>query len=671
MTLPARRHIAELPPPDRITSVLTGWTRRHWIGLADHLLAALRPYDSPLGARFDLPGRSSWSGRDCDGLEGFARSFLTAACRIAATGGEGCGDLIDRYSCGLAAGADPDSPEAWPRITNGSQQMVEASMVAISLHESRPWLWDRLDDRTQQHIAGWLGGFTGRRTWNNNWVLFQVTGQEFLASVGADHSRDDIDTGLDQIEDWYRGDGWYTDGGTQNFDYYNAFVMHPYPLFWARMAERSGIDTTERVARYRERLTQFLGQYQHFVGADGAPVLFGRSMTYRMAILAPFWMGALADATPLTPGQTRTVCSRVMRHWVERGVPDENGLLSLGWQHRFLRMIQPYSGPGSPYWASKAFLGLLLPEEHPVWNEPEGRLPVDSEDLVAPMPVPGFLMHATRHDKIVRMVNHGSDHAPAPSNDPSRPEPPLDAQYGRYGFSNRTGPDLELSTGEHPVDNGVHLVTRDGRVSRRGRIHRLAFGPDHAASWSPAVWPGAGADTTAPPVPEQLPIEVTSIVYGCYELRCIRVTGSTRAEQLVAVAGGHAVADTAPPVATHGSDAAGRPWALATCRDGTTSAIWGLAGCESARVRTASGANPFGPCSATPVVHFQPDDGPVVVLLALTQESVVGTALPDDVVHRAGSDVLRVRLPGAPYGHEVRFGLDGPVVTRDPVSKES
>ena len=40
MTALPRRHIPELPPPDRIASVLTGWTRRHWIGLADHLLAS-------------------------------------------------------------------------------------------------------------------------------------------------------------------------------------------------------------------------------------------------------------------------------------------------------------------------------------------------------------------------------------------------------------------------------------------------------------------------------------------------------------------------------------------------------------------------------------------------------------------------------------------------------
>jgi len=672
MTPPPRRHIPELPPPDRIASVLTGWTRQHWIGLADHLLAALRPYDSPLGARFDLPGRSSWSGRDCDGLEGFARSFLMAACRIAATEGHGCDDLVDRYASGLAAGADPASPEAWPRITDGSQQMVEASLVAISLHESRPWLWDRLDDRTRQHVVGWLSGFIDREPWDNNWLLFQVTAEEFLASVGAEHSRTDIDRGLDRIEDWYRGDGWYTDGGTQNFDYYNAFVMHPYPLLWARMAERSGIDTTDRLLTYRERLREFLGQFQYFVGADGAPVLHGRSTIYRMAMLAPFWTGALADATPLSPGRTRTVCSRVMRHWVERGVPDEYGLLSMGWHHRFLRMTQPYSGPGSPYWASKAFLGLLLPQDHPVWTDREAGLPVDGTDLVEPMPAPGLLVHATRHDKIVRVVNHGSDHAPPPSDDPSVPEPAVDAQYARYGFSNRTGPDLELTSGEPPVDNGVHLVAPDGRFSRRGRIHRLGFGADHASSWSPAVWPASEAPDPEAPDPEgleQLPVEVTSIVYGCHELRCIRVTGaSTGAGPTAAVAGGYALAADVPPTAVTGTDDLGRSWALATRADGTTSTVWGLAGCRGAEIRTASGANPFGPCSATPVVELRPEGGPALVLVALTQETVVGSALPHDVVQHHGPDTVRVRLPGSPWVHEIRFDLDGPVVTRGPVT---
>ncbi|XES01174.1 DUF2264 domain-containing protein [Streptomyces sp. S1D4-11] len=87
----------------------------------------------------------------------------------------------------------------------------------------------------------------------------------------------------------------------------------------------------------------------------------------------PLWAGVLADATPLAPGLTRRLASGALKHFAEHGVPDEQGLLSLGWYRPFLPVTQRYSGPASPYWASKAFLGLLLPADHPVWTAPESR----------------------------------------------------------------------------------------------------------------------------------------------------------------------------------------------------------------------------------------------------------------------------------------------------------
>ncbi|MGW1343015.1 DUF2264 domain-containing protein [Kribbella sp. NPDC002412] len=334
-----------LPGADRLLSSRTGYTRETWLAVADHLLDSLNPWFSPSGAQIRLPGRGSWSGADCDGLEGYARSFLLASFRIAATQGDD--RLVERYAPGLVAGAAGE----WPRLTPCSQQMVEAAAIAVGLHESRGWLWDRLDGPDQQKVVDWLSGFVGSRTWDNNWRLFQVVGEQFLASVGAPYSQDDIDSGLDRIEDWYVGDGWYTDGDGQNFDHYIGWAMHLYPGLWARMA---GTAADERLTVYRDRLRRFLEDAVHLVGADGAPVHQGRSLCYRFAAAAPYWMGMLLDASPLTPGQTRRLCSGMLRHFVDHGVPDERGLLSLGWHHHFLPMTQPYSGPGSPYWASKA-----------------------------------------------------------------------------------------------------------------------------------------------------------------------------------------------------------------------------------------------------------------------------------------------------------------------------
>ncbi len=225
-----------LPDTDRVLSRQTGWSRAHWEALADHLLDSLVPYFSPGASLIALPGRPSRSGTASDALEGFARSFMLAAFRIAGVQGKGCEQLIERYARGVANGANPDHPEAWLRLTPRSQQMVEAAAIAVALHETREWIWDRLDPRAQEHVAEWLGGFNGSTTHDNNWRLFQVVSEQFLASVGAPYSQEDIDGGLDRIEDWYVGDGWYSDGDGQNFDNYIGWAMHLYPGLWTRMA---------------------------------------------------------------------------------------------------------------------------------------------------------------------------------------------------------------------------------------------------------------------------------------------------------------------------------------------------------------------------------------------------------------------------------------------------
>ncbi|MEU4722699.1 DUF2264 domain-containing protein [Nonomuraea dietziae] len=484
-----------LPPTDRLLSPRTGWTRAHWETLTDHLLDSVVPYASPGFAQYRLPGRASWSGVALDGLEGFARTFLAAAFRIAGARGQVRPELIERYATGLANGTDPSSGEAWPELTDCSQQMVEAASIAVGLHESRPWLWDQLPSQVRERVVTWLSGFIGKRTWDNNWMLFQTVSEEFVKSVGGPYEQHEIDRGLERIEQWYVGDGWYTDGGTRNFDYYGGWALHLYPLLWTRM---SGDE--ERATLYRGRLTEFLTTYQHFFGSDGAPVHQGRSLCYRFASLAPVWMGALADATPLAPGQTRKLASSVARHFAERGVPDRRGLLSLGWYDTFLPTTQAYSGPASPYWASKGLLGLLLPPEHPVWTAREQMLPIDENDLTVALPTTGLLLHGTRHDGIVRLVNHGSDHG----------APPDDPHYAKLAYSTRTAPESAEHAWTRNVDNHLALVSPDGVPSARGTIHPLECAGRTASSYTET--------------PEGTRITTTSLVRGPWELRIHQIT---------------------------------------------------------------------------------------------------------------------------------------------------
>ncbi|GAA3598242.1 DUF2264 domain-containing protein [Kribbella ginsengisoli] len=481
-----------------------------------------------------------------------------------------------------------------------AQEMVEAAVIALGLHESRQWLWNSLSGRQQDRIVDWLSGFVGAVTYDDNWRLFQVVSEQFLASVGASYSKADIERGLNRIEDWYVGDGWYSDGDGQSFDYYNGWAMHIFPTMWTRIAAATpGTRYEDRLQVYRQRLRSFLEDAIHLISPEGAPVHQGRSLTYRMATAAPYWMGTLLDASPLGPGTTRRLCSSITKYFVRHGAPDQQGLLRMGWQHPFLPMIQSYSGPGSPYWASMGFLGLLLPENHAAWTETEGSLPLDEVDQIRALAGPGWLLHATSNDQVVRLLNHGADGAGDP--EPGALEPSADPHYERLAYSSHTGPVLSA----HRVDNAVALFDSAGRCSGRSRIHRIGFGERDAGSWYQA-WLGSEGPWR---------IEVRSVVCRALEVRCALVEGPSGAR---VTSGGYAVSGESAPTSSM-SIGSTTPFAVVEL-DNLYSMVVGIYGFESADVRRDRDANAFGPCSASPFVFATHPGGELVLVTAILLE---------------------------------------------------
>ncbi|MFF8828359.1 DUF2264 domain-containing protein [Streptomyces sp. NPDC015131] len=498
-------------------SPCTGFTRAHWEAVADGLVRAAWRWATPGGALLDLPGRPSVSGVRSDGLEGYARTFLAAAFRVAGAGGEDPYGLLERYAEGLAAGTRTpgrDDTESWPPVRDhhaGGQPMVEAASVALGLRLTRPWLWDRLGEGTRDRAEEWLRGALRHTPAPNNWYLFPLTVAGFLRSVGRGDAETDraVERGLGLLEGWYRGGGWYADGDGRAFDHYNGWALHLYPVLHAHL---SGDDALLGV--YGPRLREHLEGFSLLFGGDGAPVYFGRSLTYRFAAGAAVGLGALTGHTPLAPGASRRLLSGCLRYFLDRGAVDaRDGLLTPGWHGPHAATLQPYSGPASPYWASKAFVALLVPAGDPLWTAREEPGPAEAGgDRVRALPAPGLLVQTTAADGIARLHNHGSDHVHPAGGDTAEGG---DALYGRFAYSTRTGP----TSAANPADN--HLSVEVGGVaSVRCRIRPLGAGQGDgwgwAASWHRPVFP------SGPAVVPGLRVESVTVVRGRYELRVHR-----------------------------------------------------------------------------------------------------------------------------------------------------
>lgn len=617
-------------PVDMRLSPYTGWTRSHWEATADQMLLAVRPYGGPGNALISLPGPASRAGAWSDGLEGFARTFLLAAFRLAGAGGSDPHGLADWYAAGLAAGTDPASAQRWPRLDEIDQAKVEAASIVIALHETRPWIWDRLDEAVRARVLDWLAAFAGAWVPDNNWVWFRAVVAAFSRSVGSTWDQPDIQHAVTRTEDWYAGGGWYTDGGTRNFDHYNGWAMHLYPLWYCRIA--GDLADPGLAQRYRSRLRQYLADAAHLVGGDGAPLFQGRSLTYRFAALAPFWVGALFDATPLEPGLTRRIASGMLRYFLSAGCLRADGTLPIGWHGEFLPVRQPYSGPGSPYWASKGFAGLLLPADHPVWQAAERPLPVERGDFTRTVRAPGWVVSGTSADGIVRVANHGTDHASGKSGEPDDPF------YCRWSYATRTAPDL---SGD--VDSAISLIDATGRASHRRPLHPVRAEGNIAISRHQAHWPSPDGQ---PSIPGPW-LTTASVVNGSWEVRLVRVAPDSAVGQYTLRFGGWPVAAAEPPDQQEGRDTASVQGA-----DGLTSQVTALHGSMLPGVHRAAAQHAFGSHAAVPylcsTVQVHPGDI-YAVAVALSADPVGPGDLPRLTIEpgQAGQAAITITWPNS------------------------
>ena len=474
---------------DRILSPYTGWTRAHWVALAQQMLAAARRYGTANHARIHFPGEVGGYGHDVDGLEGFARTFLAAGFLAAGSKGTNLGPL-EWYAPGFRYGPDPTlSPsQRWVRPSEHDQAKVEACSLALILHMTREYLWDALDSRTQEMTIEYLAEWIHASYPMNNWVWFRLITEQFLKSVGGPWSREDQEEDLAFNESCYAGDGWYRDGAGRTFDHYGGWVFHVYPLLWCAMIPDDPESIRLRPV-FQQRLDQYLCDLVHLIGADGGMLPQGRSLIYRFASAAPVWMGAITGSPAVSPGLVRRAASGLVKNFVTHGAPDEEGILSMGWYGPWRKLAQSYSGPGSPYWACKGLLGLALDEDHPVWTATEEPLPADGEgrgdpdfrqddngrrqddnrgrqddtqrdgEWVRAMPVPGWIVSCA--DGIPRVTNHGTDHAVLGS---EKADSPL---YANLAYSTATFPTLNEDSWVDPLAQSVCLIDSDGRASHR------------------------------------------------------------------------------------------------------------------------------------------------------------------------------------------------------------
>ena len=453
------------PDLDFDRSPYTGWTRVHW----EHILARMTYGYARIAERSGSPARVLYPDDrrglpdSADAIESFARiasawgAWLRNPANPATLNFQGHEmNVANLLRQALLDGTDSSNPHTyWGDIGHLDQQIVESADIAVAIWMSRESVFKKMTPAEQAQIISWLAQVDGKGTYTDNWILFTAMAQAVRHHLGFPSPEADLDNRLMQIGEFYRGDGWYVDGPTDEFELYNAWMFGWHYLLWTWIDGDRRPDHRQQVL---ERGRSFIDGFLHFFGANGSYPAWGRSIVYRFAALAPFAVGHFLNIAPDDPGLLRRLSSGCIRYFYERGLFDpEEHFVRQGYHGDFPPAGEAYISPGSPYWCCHGLFALTFDREDPFWTATESPLPVEREDFELVLPAPGFVISGRKDTGQVLLLNSrsGQEH--------DFPRHNYTSKYGKLAYSTHLPFNVVPVRGSYAPDAMVSL-TMDGKT---------------------------------------------------------------------------------------------------------------------------------------------------------------------------------------------------------------
>jgi hypothetical protein len=271
----------------------------------------------------------------------------------------------------LANSVNPSAKD-YMRFTGG-QPLVDASFLALALVRC-PWLWENSDSVVRANV---VTAFKATRTTTpgyNNWILFSGMIEAFFAKYDMEYDQLRIEYGIRQFaQQWYVGDGVFSDGSEYHWDYYNSYVIQPYLLAIMEVMNKKS-KAYAWFAPNLEKITKRYAEIQErMINADGSFPVTGRSIVYRGGAFHHLADMALREQLPpsLKPAQVRGALTAVLQKTLDApGSFTKEGWLNLGLSGSQPGLAERYITMGSLYLCSAILLPLGLPMEAPFWSAP-------------------------------------------------------------------------------------------------------------------------------------------------------------------------------------------------------------------------------------------------------------------------------------------------------------
>jgi hypothetical protein len=259
-------------------------------------------------------------------------------------------------------------------IVEPRQSLVDVALFAQGLLRSKNQIWLNLPMDDQARIIRALKNTRVIAPYENHWLLFTSMIEAALLEFTGECDKERLSYGIARFrDDFYAGDGIYSDGEDFTANYFNSIVIHPMLNDILTVMRKYGIREGELLDVQLMRSSRLASQLERIISPEGTYPLLGSCLSYRCGVFHLLSQAALLKILPrnIKPAQVRSALTAVLKkQFSDNQNFTKNGWLVVGLNGPQLDISENDINTGSLYFCCSVFLALGLPYSDLFWTEP-------------------------------------------------------------------------------------------------------------------------------------------------------------------------------------------------------------------------------------------------------------------------------------------------------------
>ena len=254
------------------------------------------------------------------------------------------------------------------------QSLIDVALFAQGLLRAKNQIWLNLPMKVQARIIRELKNTRVIAPYENHWLLYTAMIEAALLEFTGECDKQRLTYGISKFRDeYYLGDGVYSDGSDMDVGYYNSFIIHPMLNDILTVMRKYGLRDGEFLDVQFMRSSRLSSQLERSISPEGTYPLLGKSLAYRCGIFQLLSQAALLKILPrnINPAQIRSALTKVLKTQFDNDRNfNEDGWLVMGLIGSQKDICEEDINTGTLYSCCAVFLALGLDANDDFWTAP-------------------------------------------------------------------------------------------------------------------------------------------------------------------------------------------------------------------------------------------------------------------------------------------------------------